>query len=161
MLPKLILLYWWGSNLVIFTFAEALHYCFKKVKLLKIHPDWSLSCDSSNSECVAVQHMLMNLVVFRRWEHFPTLSWGLKCNLLPLQSQSFIQLSFWDQNRIWSTSGTIHFLSNVLSCLVGLLTLNRCSFECKAAKRIKQVNFLMESKICFSSFYKIATVREI
>lgn len=58
-------------------------------------------------------------------------------------------------------SGTIYSLPNVLSCLVCLLTLNRCYFECKPAKRIKQVHFLMESKICISSFYKIATAREI
>lgn len=147
------------SNLVIFSFSEALLYYFKKIKLFKIHPSWSFSCDRSNSEYVAIQHMCMNFMVFRHWEYFLTLS--LKCNLLPLQSHSFIQLSFWDQNRIWSTSGTIYFLTNTLSCLIGLLTLNRCSFECKPVKRIKQVHFLMESKVCFSSFYKIATVGDV
>lgn len=78
---KLILIYWQGSNLVIFTFAQALLYYFKKIKLLKIHPGWSLSCDSSNSEYVTVQRMHMNLVVFRRWEHFWFLAgaWSVIC----------------------------------------------------------------------------------
>lgn len=45
------------SNLVIFSFSEALLYYFKKIKLFKIHPSWSLSCDHSNSEYVAIQHV--------------------------------------------------------------------------------------------------------
>lgn len=105
---------------------------------------------------MAVKHVYINLVVFSHSEHFLTFIWSLRCNLLPLQPQSFIQLSFCDQTRIWSTSGTIYFLTNVPSHLVSLLTINRCPFECKPARKTKQDHLLMETKICFSSYYKTA-----
>lgn len=95
--------------------------------------------------------MCINLLVFSHSEHFLTFIWSLRCNLPPRQSRSFMQLSFCDQTRIWSTSGTIYSLTNVPSNLVSLLTISRCPFECKPARKIKQDHLLMETKICFSS----------